>query len=328
MKKRLISGIQATGNMHLGNYLGMIKNVVKLQEKFDAFLFIADLHSLTIKRKPEELKQSIIDVTRHYLASGLDPEKVTFFAQSSLHEHSELCWILTTFTQMGEMDRMTQFKDKSKQHKENINVGLFAYPILQAADILLYDVDIVPVGEDQKQHIEITRTIAKRFNNRYKKDVFKLPKPEIKKKNEGGRIMGLDDPSKKMSKSAESALNYISLEDDVEVSKKKIMKAATDSGSEIKFHEDKPGISNLLTINSLIEDVSIKELEARYKDSNYGTFKKELSEKIGDFLTDYRSNLNKFDDNQIAEILAKGAMKAKKIAEVKIAEVKKTVGLI
>ncbi|MBD3299965.1 MAG: tryptophan--tRNA ligase [Candidatus Moranbacteria bacterium] len=328
MKKRLISGIQPTGNIHLGNYLGMIQNALSLQREYESFLFIVDLHALTIKRQPKELKESIISVAKHFLAAGMDPKKITFFVQSTISEHTELCWILTTLTQFGEAERMTQFKDKSKQNKENINVGLFSYPILQAADILLYDIDVVPVGEDQKQHLELARTLARRFNERYKTKTFTVPKALIKKKEEGGKIMGLDDPTKKMSKSAKSKYNYIALNDSIDLAREKIMKATTDSGDQIKASAKKPGITNLLTIYSLLSNKKLKEAEKEFANFGYGEFKKAVADRVCDFLKDYQEKYSKIDNNYVAEVLTLGAKKAKTLANKKMIEVRKTVGVL
>ena len=326
---RLFSGIQPSGNLHLGNYLGMIKNALTLQNEYQSIFCIVDLHAITLPQDPKQLREKSIELAKHYLASGIDPEKSIIFIQSSVSEHSELCWVLNTLTKTAEMERMTQFKDKSAKHKESINVGLFDYPVLMAADILLYDTVVVPVGEDQTQHLEITRTLAKRFNNHFNKEVFTIPEALIKKKEEGSRIMGLDDPTQKMSKSAKSSYNYIALTDPVEIAKKKIMSATTDSGTEIKFDpEQKPGISNLLTIYSILTDTPVEKIVANYQGKNYGDFKKGLAEEIGDFLTDYQEKFNQLDDNELAQILAENGRRAKELAHQKMIQVKEAVGLV
>ncbi len=322
--QRLFSGVQPTNNIHLGNYLGAIKNWVELQKDYQSIFCVVDLHALTVYQKPEALRQNIINMTKTYLALGLDPYKNIIFQQSDVKEHTELSWILNSIAKMGELERMTQFKDKSKQHEENINVGLFDYPVLMAADILLYDTQVVPVGEDQKQHLELTRDLAMRFNKLYG-ETFIVPEPIIKKA--GARIMGLDDPTKKMSKSASSAMNYIALLDDPKVAAKKIMKAVTDSGTEIKYNENRPAISNLLTIYSLFANRPIKELEKEYADRGYGDLKKGLALVVSEFLTDFQNKFNVISDNDIHEILANGAKKAREIAEKKIGLIKTKIGL-
>ncbi len=270
MKKRIFSGIQPSGNLHLGNYLGAIKNWVELQDKYDPIFCVVDLHAITVPQKPKELRQKTIEVAKTYLAAGIDPEKSTIFVQSRVPEHTELAWILNTITKLPELERMTQFKDKSQQHTQNINAGLFNYPVLMAADILLYDTNIVPVGEDQVQHIEIARTLARRFNQMFG-ETFTVPEPYVVK--EGMRIMGLDDPTKKMSKSAESASNYISLADDPDTVREKIKKAVTDSEKEIRYSDDKPAIKNLINIYSLLDNIKPKEIEDIYRDKRYSEFK-------------------------------------------------------
>lgn len=325
-KKTILSGIQPTGVIHLGNYLGALKQWIELQNDYQAYFFIVDLHAITIRQDPKELKQGIRKLAALYLACGLDPEKATLFVQSQVPEHAELAWILSCYTQMGELERMTQFKDKAKQHKKNINVGLFSYPVLQAADILLYDTHEVPVGEDQKQHIELTRDIALRFNNIYG-EVFTVPQPLIGK--QGARIMGLDNPKKKMSKSAESEYNYISFEDDPKKIRKKIMKAVTDSGDKIKAGKDKPALSNLLNIYSLLSGKEMKVLEKKYTNKGYGDFKKDLAEEVVKFITPIQEEYQLLmkDEAQLDTILNAGAMQAQKQAQKTLNKVKEVVGL-
>ncbi|HSR88804.1 MAG TPA: tryptophan--tRNA ligase [Candidatus Udaeobacter sp.] len=323
--QRIFSGIQPTNNIHLGNYLGAIKNWVELQNSYDSFYCVVDLHAITIKQDPKQLRQNILNTAKTYLALGLDPNKSTIFVQSHVPQHTELAWVLNTIAKMSELERMTQFKDKAKQHKENINLGLFAYPALMAADILLYDTQVVPVGEDQKQHVELTRDLAARFNSLYGK-TFIEPEPLIKK--EGARIMGLDDASKKMSKSATSPNNFIALLDSPEVIAKKISRAVTDSGSTIESGADRPALTNLLTIYSLLSGQTIKNIEKEYNGKGYADFKKGLSAVIMEFTANFQTKFNALDDTKVQAILADGAKKAEIIARKKTEEVKTKIGLI
>lgn len=323
--KRAVSGVQPTNNLHLGNYLGAIKNWVELQSNYDSLYCIVDLHAITIKQEPKVLRQNVLNVAKTYLALGIDPNKSTIFVQSHVPQHAELAWILNTIAKLGELERMTQFKDKASQHKENINMGLFDYPVLMSADILLYDPEVVPVGEDQKQHVELTRDLAERFNSLYGK-TFVMPEPLIKK--EGARIMGLDDPSKKMSKSAASANNYIALLDSPEVAAKKISKAVTDSGSTIESGKDKPALTNLLTIYSLLSGQSVKNIEKEYAGKGYADFKKGLTNTVTKFLSDFQAKFNALDDNKVKTILEDGNKKARAIAEKKMDDVKTKMGLL
>lgn len=323
--QRIFSGIQPTNNLHLGNYLGAIKNWVELQNQYDAFYCIVDLHAITVKQDPKQLRQNILNAAKTYLALGLDPTKCTIFVQSHVPQHTELAWVLNTIAKMSELERMTQFKDKAKQHKENINLGLFAYPALMAADILLYNTNVVPVGEDQKQHVELTRDLAARFNSLYGK-TFIEPEPLINKV--GARIMGLDDPSKKMSKSATSANSYIALLDSPEVVAKKISRAVTDSGTTIEAGTDRPALTNLLTIYSLLTHNSIKDIEKEYTGKGYADFKKGLSAVVTEFISDFQHKFNALDDDSVKKILEDGATKARAVAEKKMEEVKKNIGLL
>ena len=325
MKKRIFSGIQPSGTLHLGNYLGAIKNWVALQDKYDSTFCVVDLHAITVPQKPEELRRKTIEVAKIYLAGGVDPKKSAIFVQSHIPEHTELAWILNTITKLPELERMTQFKDKSQQHNQNINAGLFNYPVLMAADILLYDTNVVPVGEDQVQHIEITRTLARRFNQMFG-ETFTVPEPYVVE--EGMRIMGLDDPTKKMSKSAESASNYISLTDDPDTVREKIKKAVTDSEKEIRYSDDKPAIKNLINIYSLLDNIKPKEIEDIYRDKRYSEFKTDLAETIVGFLETFQEKYNKIDDSEVRKILGEGAEKVRPMAENKIKEVKEKMGLI
>ena len=322
---RIFSGVQPTNNIHIGNYLGAIKNWVELQRKSDCVFCVVDLHALTVYQKPEILRQNILNVAKTYLALGVDPKKSVIFVQSDIKEHVELAWILNTIAKMGEMERMTQFKDKAKQHESNINLGLFSYPVLMAADILLYDTDEVPVGEDQKQHVELARDLAVRFNNLYG-ETFVVPKPIINQN--GARIMGLDDPSKKMSKSAASNFNYVALLDDLKVAEKKIMRAVTDSGSEVKAGASKPALTNLLSLYSLLTGREIKDIEKEYNGKGYGDFKKGLAGVVVNFLENFQDRFNKITDKEAKNILKQGAQKAQKLATKKISIVKNKIGLL
>ena len=268
--KRVFSGIQPTGNIHIGNYLGALKQFVELQDNSDCIYCIVDLHSITVPQDPKKLRESIRNVAALYLAVGVDPKKSTVFVQSDVPGHSELSWILTCCSYTGELSRMTQFKQKSKE-KESAPTGLFMYPVLMAADILLYDTQIVPVGDDQKQHIELTRDLAVRINGKYGKDTLVVPEGKYMKS--GARIMALDEPTNKMSKSAENEFSRISLLDPPNKIKKAIMRATTDSDGEVRFDvENKPGISNLLSIYSVFSGISIEQLEKKYQGSGYGDF--------------------------------------------------------
>lgn len=323
--KRAFSGVQPTNNLHLGNYLGAMKNWVELQNSHETFYCVVDLHAITVKQDPKELRQNVLNVAKTYLALGIDPDKSTIFVQSHVKEHVELGWLLNTIAKMGELERMTQFKDKSQQHTENINVGLFDYPVLMAADILLYNTQVVPVGDDQKQHVELTRDLAARFNSLYGK-TFIEPEPLIQK--EGARIMGLDDPTKKMSKSATSANSYIALLDPPEVIAKKISRAVTDSGTTIESGADRPALTNLLTIYSLLSNQPIKTIEKEYSGKGYADFKKGLTKVVTDFTTDFQNKFNALDDDKVRNILENGAEKARTVAKQKMEEVKKKMGLI
>lgn len=326
MKQRIFSGIQPSGNLHLGNYLGAIKNWVKLQGEYDSIFCVVDMHAITVPQDPEKLRQKTLEVAKIYLAAGIDPEKCALFIQSHVPEHTELAWILNTITKIPELERMTQYKDKSqKAGKESAGVGLFDYPVLMAADILLYDTNLVPVGEDQFQHIEITRTLAERFNKKFG-ETFVVPEAYFTK--EGLRIMGLDDPNKKMSKSSGSEYNYIALTDDEETVKRKIKKAVTDSGSEIVYRDDKPALKNLIHIYSLLSEKSTQDIEKEYKGRGYAEFKDGLAEVIINFLKPFQEKYNSLDDKKVLEILEAGAQKIHPLAKKKLDEVKKKIGFI
>lgn len=393
-KKRIFSGIQPSGNLHLGNYLGAIKNWMALQDEYESIFCVVDMHAITVPQDPKQLRQKTIEIAKIYLASGIDPKKATLFIQSHIKEHAELMWILNTVASMGELEKMTQFKDKSGVKKlleernlflevyyknigiieetlvkdftvnnkqsftsdellkiihnyrngiekpllqeinsrettdakqKSIGVGLFNYPVLMAADILLYDTQVVPVGEDQVQHIELTRDIAKRFNHQFG-DTFIIPEAFVKK--EGMRIMGLDDPNKKMSKSASSEYNYISLIDDEETVRRKIKKAVTDNGSEIVYADDKPAIKNLLNIYSLLSNKPVEDIVKDYQGKGYGDFKTDLADVVVSFTKPFQEKLNALTDEETLRILQQGAEKVRPLAEKKMQEVKEKIGFV
>ncbi len=322
---RVFSGVQPTGNIHLGNYLGALKQFVKFQENDECIYCIVDLHSITVPQDPKALRQHILDVAALYIAIGVDAKKSTVFVQSDVPGHAELSWILTCNSYTGELSRMTQFKDKNRG-RESAPTGLFTYPILMAADILLYDTNIVPVGNDQKQHIELCRDIAIRINNKYE-GTFIVPEGSFLK--EGARIMSLDDPTKKMSKSAENPLSRISLLDEPATIKKAIMKATTDSEGSVRFDiENKPGISNLLSIYSAISGKTIEQLEKDYEGQGYGNFKKDLVEVVVDALAPIRENFEqiRYTDELVRDLKA-GGEAANEIACKTLARVKDKFGL-
>lgn len=324
--KRVFSGIRPTGKLHIGNYLGAIKQWVALQEKYECFFCIVDYHAITTPFEPQKMKDQILETVIAYLASGIDPKKSTIFVQSNVKEHTELAWILGTICPLGDLKRMTQFKEKSKQHPEYVNAGLLNYPLLMAADILLYETDLVPVGKDQLQHIELTRELARRFNKIFGK-CFKEPKAVLSKIGE--KIMSLKEPTKKMAKTDEKE-SCIFLFDSPKEIERKIISAVTDSQREIFFNEkEKPGISNLLKIYSLFSGKSIKKLEREYKGKGYFQFKKDLAKLLIEKLEIFRKKREKLlkNENLIKEILEKGGEKAKKIAQKTMKKVKEKIGL-
>lgn len=326
MSERILTGIKPTGQLTLGNYIAVLKNLKKMNERGECFIFIADLHALTLPIEPEVLRQNSIDLAAFYLAAGLDPKKNALFLQSSVSAHAELNAIMQNYLYMGELSRMTQFKDKSAKMKESaIGLGLFAYPVLMACDIVLYDANIVPVGEDQVQHVELTRDLVNRFNNRYG-DVLTMPKAELRKV--GKRIMSLSDPTVKMSKS--DPKGDIFLKDEPAVIRKKIMSAVTDSGSEVKFDpENKPGISNLLTIYSAMKDISIEEAEEQFKESRYGDFKKAVAEAVIAELEPFQNRYREIiADKSYEQALRDGAEKARAVANKTLKRVQKAIGLL
>lgn len=324
--ERILSGIKPTGKLTLGNYIGALRNFKNFQEQGECFIFIADLHALTLPIDPLELKTNSRDIAAFYLAAGLDPNKCNIFLQSHVSAHAELNAIMQNFLYMGELSRMTQFKDKSqKLNKEKIGLGLFAYPVLMASDILLYDATIVPVGEDQIQHVELTRDLAKRFNHRYG-DTLIMPKAVVTKV--GARIMSLSDPTKKMSKSDEKG--DIFLKDDPKVIRKKIMSAVTDSESVVRYDvENKPGISNLLTIYASLKNITIPEAEKEFEGANYGTFKKAVADAVIEEIEPFQKRYQKIiASNYVDEVLNRGAERAKNIADATLKRVHDVVGLL
>lgn len=324
--KKMLSGIKPTGRLTLGNYIGAIRQFVNYQDDYDLYVFIANMHAITVAQDPKELRQNTKDLIALYLACGLNPEKVTLFVQSDLPQHTELGWILTCHSYMGELQRMTQYKDKTAKGETGITAGLFTYPSLMAADILMYDADFVPVGVDQKQHVELARNIAERFNNRYG-DTFVVPEPVVPKV--GAKIMSLQNPTKKMSKSEENPKGTIDLLDEPTVARKKIMSAVTDSLGVIAYDvENQPGIANLLTILSSLTGERIDDIVKRYEGKGYGDFKKEVGQTVFDFLSDLQAKYKEIIASGLIEQVVKdGNEKAGRIAYKKVAKVKKKLGL-
>src|SRR5918994_897000 len=313
-KERVFSGIQPSGNLHVGNYVGALKNWVAMQDAYENFFCIVDLHAITVPQDPEVLRQKIREVAAIYLASGLDPEKCVIFRQSRVSAHAELCWLLNSVARFGELSRMTQFKDKTRKGGvESASAGLFDYPVLQAADVLLYNAHLVPVGEDQRQHLELMRTLARRFNHLYG-ETFAVPEPMILET--GARVMALDEPTQKMSKSAPTPAGYIALLDEPEVIRRKIRRARTDSGTEVVATPDKPALTNLLGIYAGLTDRSVPEIEDQYRGKGYGDFKKDLAEVVVESLSPIRERtLELLDDpRELDEVLEAGAEKARRVA--------------
>ena len=324
---RIFSGIRPTGELHIGNYLGAIKQWLELQEKNEAVFCIVDWHAITTPFDPKKLQKNILDVAIAYLAAGLDPEKCIFFIQSQVKEHAELAWLLGTITPLGELERMTQFKEKAKSHKEYINAGLLTYPVLMASDILLYQTEAVPVGKDQEQHVELARTIARKFNQKFG-EVFKEPKALLPKF--GAKIMSLQNPKKKMSKTGDIK-GYIGLFDEPEEITKKIMSAITDTGRIIQYDPDKkPGVANLLTIFSLFSGKSIKDIEKQFKNKGYADFKAKLAELLVLKLETFRRKRKELLTREVyvKEILDQGQKKAAILAQSTIIKVRQKMGLI
>ena len=325
MKKRIFSGAQPTGNLHIGNYLGALKNWVALQNEYESFFCIVNLHAITLPQNSEVLKQKTLDLARIYLASGINPEISTIFIQSDVSEHAELTWILSCVARMGELERMTQFKDKGKNNAERAGVGLFTYPVLMASDILLYQTDLVPIGQDQKQHLELSRDLAERFNRDFG-ETFKIPDAFIPPV--GAKILSLAEPEKKMSKSDENANGSIFLLDDADTIHKKLKRAVTDSGTDIIFDESRPAINNLLTIYQLMTDKSAEECEAHFASKGYGHFKTVLAETVVDFLRPFQEKAKSYEDAELKSILKDGAEKARSIAKETLKTVYERMGIV
>jgi tryptophanyl-tRNA synthetase len=322
--KRIFSGVQPTGNIHLGNYLGALRNWVALQHEYESFFCIVNLHAITSRQDPKLLAESTRELARVYVAVGIDPGLSTIFIQSDVAEHAELTWILNCIARMSELERMTQFKDKVKKQQENVAVGVFDYPVLMAADILLYHTDLVPVGDDQKQHLELTRDLAIRFNRDYG-ETFRIPNAYIP--NVGARIMSLSDPAKKMSKSDDDANGCVRLLDDADSIQRKFKRAVTDSGTAIRFDASRPAITNLLTIFQLLTGQASEQIEDHFADKRYAQLKQELADVTIDFLRPLQGRVQAVDDEQLTGILETGAAKARGIARATLADVKEKMGV-
>ena len=326
-KLTILSGIQPSGELTIGGYIGAIQNWLKMQRDYQSFFMLANLHTITVIQDPVLLRKRSYDFLALYIACGIDPKQSCLFAQSQAPEHTQLAWILNCYTSIGELNRMTQFKDKSKQHASNINAGLFDYPVLMAADVLLYEADYVPVGEDQKQHMELIRNIAQRFNSQYG-EIFKIPKPYIPE--QGARIMSLQEPTQKMSKSDPNSNSYISLLDAPDVIQNKLKRAVTDSDNQIVCGPEKPGVTNLLTLLSAVTGKSIAELEKHYEGVGYGTFKNEVAEAIVAHLKPIQKQYNilREDLSSLESILKQGVEKAREQASTIIQKVYNAMGLL
>lgn len=323
----MFSGVQPSGALTLGNYIGALRNFVELQNEYDCYYCIVDMHAITVPQVPKDLRKNSLDVLALYLASGMDPDKSTLFIQSHVPAHAELAWVLNTITYMGQLNRMTQFKEKSKKSEENLNAGLFTYPVLMASDILLYQADFVPVGDDQKQHLELSRDLAIRFNNRYS-DTFVVPEPLIKEF--GARIMSLQNPEAKMSKSDQDENAFILLQDSKDKIAKKIKKAVTDSKASVLYSDDQPGVKNLINIYSVLEGIGVEEIVDRYQNKGYGDFKKDLAEVVITALEPLQDRYKDYLNNKdfLEEVYKKGAKKAEEKAYKTLAKVYKKVGFI
>ncbi len=326
-KKVLYSGVKPSGDLTLGNYLGAIKSWVNLQNEYDCYFAIADLHSITVRQEPKDLRQRTMEIMAYYIASGINVDESTIYIQSQVKNHSECAWLLNCYSYMGELSRMTQFKEKSGNKTDSVVCGLFTYPVLMAADILLYQTEVVPVGEDQKQHIELTRDLATRFNNAYS-ETFKIPEPIINKT--GARIMDLQDPTKKMSKSSDNDNGYILLKDSEKDIRRKIARAVTDSVGIVQYNDEQVGIKNLMTIYSLITGMSFKEIEQKYDGENYAKFKEDLADIIVNELNPIREKANEIlnDKDYLKELAKKGADKATYVSNKTINKMKRKIGFV
>lgn len=324
-KKIIYSAVQLSGNLTIGNYVGAIKNWLRFQDEYDCLFAVADMHAITVRQDPAELRKRTLEFAAFYLACGIDPEKCALYVQSRVPQHAELCWVLNTITYVGELSRMTQFKDKSAKHAENINMGLMDYPVLMAADILLYQADLVPVGLDQTQHLELARDIAVRFNNRYG-ETFRVPEAYIQK--QGAKIMSLQEPLKKMSKSDENPNATVYLSDDKDTIIRKFKRAVTDSDARIVASDDKPGITNLLTIYASFAGVTVAEAEKEFEGKGYGEFKLAVGELVADALAPVRQEQKKLlaDKTYLCSVLNGGAERAYKAARKTLSKVHRKVG--
>lgn len=328
MEKEIIfSGVQPSGGLTIGNYIGAIRNWVKLQDEYDCFFSIVDLHAITVPQVPKDLRKRTLDVLAIYLAAGIDPEKSNIFIQSHVPEHTQLTWVLNSISYIGQLNRMTQFKEKSQKSDENLNAALLTYPVLMAADILLYQSNLVPVGDDQKQHLELSRDLAERFNNRYS-PTFEIPEPFIMKS--GARIMSLQDPTKKMSKSDKDENGYIALLDDEQTIIRKIKRAVTDSVGEINYSDEQLGIKNLIDIYSAFSGEDINSIVEKYNGKGYGDFKNDLIEVLLGFLLPFQERYNNIrnDSEYMEKIYRDGSAKASYIASKTLRKVYKKVGFI
>ena len=326
-KKIIFSGIQPSGALTLGNYLGALKNWVNLQEENDCYFCVVDQHAITVPQEAKNLRKNTLEVLALYIACGIDPEKSSLFIQSHVSAHAELSWVLNTMTYMGQLNRMTQYKEKSEKSEANLNAGLFTYPVLMAADILIYQTDAVPVGDDQKQHIELARDLAERFNSRYS-ETFKVPEPMIPKF--GSRIMSLQEPTKKMSKSDSDANAFILLLDDADAIRRKIKRAVTDSVGVVSYNEEQLGVKNLMTIYSKLSGESIESIQNKYEGKGYGVFKEDLAEVVAEGLRPIREEAEYLLKNkdQLELVYTKGAEKAEKVARKTLRKVYKKIGFI
>jgi tryptophanyl-tRNA synthetase len=325
MSKRIFSGAQPTGNLHLGNYLGALRNWVALQHEYESFFCVVNLHAVTVPQDPRQLAAKTREVTRLYLAAGIDPQVSTIFVQSDVPEHAELAWVLNCVVRISELERMTQFKDKAKKQRENVLAGLLTYPALMAADILLYQTDLVPVGHDQKQHLELTRDIAERFNRDFG-ETFRLPDAFIPKV--GAKIMALDDPSKKMSKSDENPNGVIMLMDDADAIRRKFKRAVTDSGTEVRFDESRPAIHNLLSIYQLLTGQTPEQVEAHFAGKGYAQLKSDLADAAVEFLRPYQERVRGYTDEELGRVLADGRDKARAVARETMRLVYERMGIV
>ncbi len=324
MTKRIFSGAQPTGNVHLGNYLGALRNWVTLQHEYESLFCIVNMHAITVPQDPALLAQKTRDLARIYLAVGIDPQVATVFVQSDVKEHAECTWVLNCVARVSELERMTQYKDKARKQQENISVGLFDYPVLMASDILLYQTDLVPVGEDQRQHLELTRDLAIRFNRDYG-ETFKVPEAYIPKV--GARIMSLSDPTRKMSKSDDDPNGCVLLMDDADAVQRKFKRAVTDSGTEIRFDASRPAINNLLEIYHLTTGTSTEKVEAHFAGKGYAQLKGDLAEATIEFLRPIQQRVREITDEQLDEILDQGCDKARQIASATLDRVFSLTGL-